>query len=515
MIEPLRAVCDDGLPNIAGSEARIEKTIKDAALKPVFGNAAGPDLNAANAVFAIALHMHQPLIPAGGADLATAKVISNLKDMMDHQGTGDNHNAPVFAECYKRMGDFIPNLRKEGKQPKVMLEYSGTLLYGLQQMGRNDVIDALKKITCDPAYRDSVEWLGCPWGHAVAPSTPVQDFELHVRAWQHNFAAIFGTEALERVRGFSPPEMALPNNPDVAYEFVKTLKDCGYQWLLVQEDAIEDPSTGRRPDQRHLPQRLVCTNSKGETAEITAIVKTQGSDTKLVGQMQPYYEAKTLRQATLAGKSVPPLVTQIADGENGGVMMNEFPPKYHDVVRECSGTQTPMVNVTEYLEHLASLGITAKDFPAVQPAKQTEIWKRMKPGDGPAKLAQVIEICKKDARNFNMEGGSWTNDISWVKGYDNVLKPMEKLSEHFNRSVLTPNAPTGEDRYRRALFNLLTAETSCFRYWGQGVWTDYARELCRRGEETLSKDYPGPVRPPEPHDRLAPKGPGLRNPVRR
>jgi hypothetical protein len=27
------------------------------------------------------------------------------------------------------------------------------------------------------------------------------------------------------VRGFSPSEMALPNQPDVAYEFVKTLVD--------------------------------------------------------------------------------------------------------------------------------------------------------------------------------------------------------------------------------------------------------------------------------------------------
>jgi hypothetical protein len=31
---------------------------------------------------------------------------------------------------------------------------------------------------------------------------------------------------------------------------------------------------------------------------------------------------------------VPPLVTQIADGENGGVMMNEFPGKFMDSVRE-------------------------------------------------------------------------------------------------------------------------------------------------------------------------------------
>jgi hypothetical protein len=51
----------------------------------------------------------------------------------------------------------------------------------------------------------------------------------------------------------------------------------------------------------------------------------------------------------LAGRSVPPLVTQIADGENGGVMMHEFPPKYLQVVRESSGSRTPILNVTEYL----------------------------------------------------------------------------------------------------------------------------------------------------------------------
>ena len=119
---------------------------------------------------------------------------------------------------------------------------------------------------CNPNYRRCVEWLGAPWGHAVAPSTPVQDYRLHVKAWQHHFAAIFGFEALSRVRGFSPSEMALPNHPDVAYEFAKTLKDCGYQWVLVQEHTVEEPADGWHPRRPHLPHRLVCTNSKGETA---------------------------------------------------------------------------------------------------------------------------------------------------------------------------------------------------------------------------------------------------------
>jgi hypothetical protein len=147
--------------------------------------------------------------------------------MMNHQNIGDNHNAPVFHWCYKRMGEFIAALIEEGKQPRVMLDYSGTLLHGLRQMGLNDVLDNLRTITCQPAYRRVVEWLGSAWGHPVAPSTPVQDYRLHIKAWQHHFAGIFGLEALQRVRGFSPAEMALPNHPDVAYEFVRTLRACG------------------------------------------------------------------------------------------------------------------------------------------------------------------------------------------------------------------------------------------------------------------------------------------------
>jgi hypothetical protein len=73
----------------------------------------------------------------------------------------------------------------------------------------------------------------------------------------------------------------------------------------------------------------VARSSSGDTATITALIKTQGSDTKLVGQMQPCYEALGLGRQSLGATTVPSLVSQIADGENGGVMMNEFPPAYH------------------------------------------------------------------------------------------------------------------------------------------------------------------------------------------
>ena len=476
----------DGIPNICGQEKLVR--MHGGKRQDAYRSSGGVDFGRIKSAAAIALHMQQPLIPAGGGDLRSAELISNLKHMMDNQHIGDNHNAPVFHWCYKRMGEFIPQLVSEGKEPRVMLEYTGCLLHGLRHMGAHDVLDALRRITVDPAYNRCVEWLGCPWSHAVAPSTPPQDYRLHVLAWQQHFASIFGIEALERVKGFSPSEMALPNQPDVAYAFVKTLRDCGFTWVLVQEHTVELPN-GHGLQQRHLPHRLVVRSSTGEEASIIALIKTQGSDTKLVAQMQPWYEAKSLGRWELAGKSVPPLVTQIADGENGGVMMNEFPHKFMEVVRESSHSETPLMNGSEYLEHLFATGVKESDLPVCQPLFQHKIWSKIQPGDGPKKLEHAIAECKKEDHRFHMEGGSWTSNISWVHGYDNVLGPMEQASSLFNEKVLKKGVPTTDPRYRNALFYLLTSQTSCYRYWGQGLWTDYAREICRRVTEIVENDF--------------------------
>ena len=467
----------DGVPNLSGSEEAVRAVIQRPCV-PLHLDS-GIDFGRIRAGFACALHMHQPLIPAGGPDLRTAPIISNLRHMMDNPHDGDNHNAAVFVWCYKRMGEFIPALVREGKQPRIMLEYSGTLLHGLRDMGLADVFEALVPLAQNPDYARCVEWLGAPWGHAVAPSTPVQDFRLHVEAFQHHFAAIFGWAALERLRGFSPSEMALPNQPDVAYAFVKTLRDCGYRWVLVQEHTVERVEDGGALRDKHIPHRLVVKNSDGESASIIAIIKTQGSDTKLLAQMQPYYEAKSVGSTELAGRRIPRLVTQIADGENGGVMMNEFPPKFMDVMREASGSEVPPLNVSEYLDYLESIGIVETDLPAAQPLFHNLLWQRYNAGSGPERLAQAIAELKREDARFHVEGGSWTNNISWVRGYDEVLRPMERASALFSEKFLD-SVPSSDAGYRSALFHLLAAETSCYRYWGQGIWTDYGRELAER-----------------------------------
>ncbi len=479
----------DDLPNLCGSEALVERAIANARGDAVFLAGSRIDFSRVRSACAIALHMHQPLVPAGGEDLHSAALIGNLQFMAEHPGVGDNHNAAVFRRCYARMGDFVPELVAQGLEPRVMLEYSGTLLHGLRVMGAGDVIESLRRITCEPEYRRCVEWLGAPWGHAVAPSTPVQDFRLHVRAWQHHFAAIFGFEALARVRGFSPSEMALPNHPEVAYEFVRTLVDCGYRWVLVQEHTVEETGSLAPPSRPHLPHRLVCRSTSGAEASIIALVKTQGSDSKLVGQMQPWYGARSMDRVDLAGHRVPPLVTQIADGENGGVMMNEFPPKYFEVVRAASGSDVPLLNGTEYLEHLFAGGLSEDDLPVIQPLFHGRIWSRMNPGDGPQRLAAVIEELRRDDPHFHMEGGSWTSDRTWVRGYEKVLGPMEAASARYHEKISERGRAGGEYRHRNALLHLLASQTSCYRYWGEGEWADYGRELCRRATAILDHDF--------------------------
>jgi hypothetical protein len=61
----------DGLPNLCGSEPRIQAAVAAGRARPVFAGRSSVDIAGIDSAFAVALHMHQPLIPAGGPDLRT------------------------------------------------------------------------------------------------------------------------------------------------------------------------------------------------------------------------------------------------------------------------------------------------------------------------------------------------------------------------------------------------------------------------------------------------------------
>jgi hypothetical protein len=111
--------------------------------------------------------------------------------------------------------------------------------------------------------------------------------------------------------------------------------------------------------------------------------------------------------------------------------------------------------------------------------------RKWEPGAADKALAEI----KRERPNFSLEGGSWTNNISWVEGYENLLKPMEQLSAQFHEVLDGRLIDKNTKSYRNALYHLLMSETSDFRYWGQATWTDYGREICRRGAEILAHDF--------------------------
>jgi len=295
------------------------------------------------------------------------------------------------------------------------------------------------------------------------------------------------------VKGFSPPEMHLPNDPDTLYEFVRALREHGYRWMMVQEHTVErlDGSALAREDM-YVPNRLVAKNSRGEEVSITVLIKTQGSDTKLVAQMQPYHEAKTLGRRKIGNIEIPCCVTQIADGENGGVMMNEYPrdfvPFWHRIKSEPG---TVGFNGTEYLELIESAGISPDHYPICQAVQQHKIWTKIGKTEKITPELMKKTISELNQSKFHFEGSSWTNNLSWVRGYEDLTEPMNQLSIKFHEKYdkfVQDQSVTNSRKYREALLYVMLLETSCFRYWGKGRWTDYAKEICKRGEKILKEE---------------------------
>ena len=249
---------------------------------------------------------------------------------------------------------------------------------------------------------------------------------------------------------------------------------------MVQEHSVERcDGSGLTQEQKYVPNRLIAKNSLGESISITVLIKTQGSDTKLVAQMQPYHEAKSRGKQQLGNISIPSLVTQIADGENGGVMMNEFPRDYPLVWDQLKNNGRGTVGVvglngTEYLEMIEAAGVSPLDYPPIQAVQQHKVWQKVEQiGDrqnlNTAMVEQAISELKASDHQFHMDGASWTNSLSWINGYENVLEPMNQLSAKFHAKydslIAQDPSITKRSDYQQALLYNLLVQTTFYRDW--------------------------------------------------
>jgi hypothetical protein len=445
-----------------------------------------------SAGFAIALHMHQPIIPAG----PQGQLISHLQYMFEHPYEGENRYAGSCAYCYSRLSDFIPELIAQGCQPRIMLAYSGALLWGLQQMGRQDILKKLQRLT-DAPYLRHVEWLGGFWGNCLASATPLADLKLHIQAWQHQFASLFGLEPLKRVRGFSLGGQPLPNHPDTLYTLVHTLRACGYHWLLTTEQSLETLD-GQPIAQPLAPHQLIARNQAGDTAQITVLIQPHALDPAREGLMQAYHQAQQHQPLPLASQAIPPLVIQEIAGDTGDSMMHEFPGAFKRTWHALRGSRTAGLNGTEYLELLEQAGLKATDWSPCQARGQHQLWQQC--GDtAPSQLATAIANREQRLLNFSMASPALTHDPQWVDTHQTQLSPSEQLSAQFHKALadvpvaLQPHLAFNPT-YRNALFHLLLLQSHNFApppddHLQDNQWRHYAQEICRRGLTLLKLGF--------------------------
>ena len=57
----------------------------------------------------------------------------------------------------------------------------------------------------------------------------------------------------------------------------------------------------------------------------------------------------------------------------------------------------------------------------------------------------------------------------------------------FDELVAQDSSVTKTSEFCSALLYNLLLQTSCFRYWGQGRWTEYAKQIYNRGISIVNK----------------------------
>jgi hypothetical protein len=311
-------------------------------------------LSRASAIYVPWLHMHQPLIwfvypnrIFNPKKWGEESLIGNLEKML-YEG---NYDAKKMAMAYANPAKFVTRLKEEGADPKIMLDFSGTLLESLDRLSQSEdfnnmdvrvdmlgrdeplgnIIEQYKKALSK--YPDSIEFSGTGYYHPYFPAIPKVDWPSQITRWREKFKSLFGEAALSRVKGFWLPEMGIPGEEEDLFHLIRAIKGAGYKWLILP--AVENPGACPLEPVKGDWNRFTLFNEPhvltasygGETESIAAVVREPGIDQQSgCGAGGVYDKANWVarERAGMKAKTSPALLVPTSDGENGNVMMNQF-----------------------------------------------------------------------------------------------------------------------------------------------------------------------------------------------
>lgn len=430
----------------------------------------------AKAIYVPWLHMHQPLIwfvypnrILNPKKWGEESLVGNLEKML-YEG---NYDAQKMAMAYANPAKFTTKLREEGFDPKIMLDFSGTLLESLERLSQSNdfnnmyvhvdmkgsdeqlgnIIEQYKAALAK--YPDAIEFTGTGYYHPYFPAIPREDWPAQMSRWREKFKSLFGEQALSKVKGFWLPEMGIPGNEEDLFLLIRNIKKAGYKWLILP--AVENPGacplesadgTWNRFTLFNEPHTLSATFG-GETESITVVVREPGIDQQSgCGAGGVYDKANWIirERENMKAKLSPALLVPTSDGENGNVMMNQFffdafTPFYTRFV----DSKINSLCVSDYLETMLK-----KLVGSVKWDKASEVF-------------SPIRIKRK--------GGSWIGGHQqWLEGDRRlaIKKKIDALSARLHKL----DSKKGPAEYREAEDAVLNSETSCYVYWGSDFWFD-------------------------------------------
>jgi len=404
------------------------------------------------AIYVPWLHMHQPLV------WDKDRLISNLEMMLLSQDQQAAWDGRLIARAYKNPARYVNDLKEKGFEPRIMLDFSGILLEGLKGLSKvlkktdiegekiGDIINLYSNVL--KKYPSCVEFAGTAYSHCYFPVTPEDDWEMQITEWQDVFKKLFGSKALERVKGFWFPEMGIPGDEEKLSKLIKILKNHGYEWIILPTDAVEGEKEMSQEERVKMTSQPHILSVNGQEIKVILKVKYDFIDQQAGCDANGVYE-KSLEAARIFNGEKPVLVVPGSDGENGNVMMNEFfPNTFIPFFRKKMDDRVSSLTVSEFLEKYYDDEIKSK-----------------------------IKIKKS--------GGSWVGSHErWTQGDErnSVNKKNQEMSGIFHKIK-----PGELKNYSFIKKSLLISETSCYTYWGTSFWFDQWKKIAEILEKSLKK----------------------------
>jgi alpha-amylase/alpha-mannosidase (GH57 family) len=382
------------------------------------------------AYHALGLHMHQPP--------------GNLNLLYE----ANNWEAQQIIRCYERPARYAHAYKDVAR---FHVGFSGILLKQLQDP---QIIDRYRQYIDIPkmfqAYRhaENIEIIGMGFYHPVFPLIPKEDWQEQLEKGREIAQQVFGRRPL----GFWPSEMGF------CMEMIPAIKKAGYEYVVVDNVHVQPLKESQRIDsfQAYL--------ARYQKTEITIVPRNRDiSNAQESGMSADWF----INEAENKIKASPHpdkdrLVTTWSDGENGG---------WFRQMDEGSG----------FFGHFFApfMEKARKKQTRIQSMKISDFLKKHPPKEEVTVRTGAWNVATTSGYDFSQ----WTGSEARKKAIQEVFAVSRQYWQLAKEDKLSQEA---KDFLNKAREEILTAETSCYLFWGDS-WVPQLLERVNSARQLLSR----------------------------